>query len=128
MEAYSIDMRVRVMVAVEGGIHSREEIAESFGITSRRIRKLVKQYRDTSSVEPLTQAGGREEKSTPQRLQRLKTHVDKKPTATLDELRLVSRVRCFNMTVSRALNQLGYTRKKDATCQRARSPRSEERA
>ena len=112
MEAYSIDLRKRVMVAVEEGFHTREEIAESFGVTARWIRKLVKQYRDTGSIAPLPHAGGREEKFTPERLQRLKTLVDKKPTATLDELRRASRVRCCNMTVSRALKQLGYTRKK----------------
>lgn len=112
MEAYSIDLRTHVMMAVEEGILTRQEIADIFGVTTRWIRKLVQQYRETGSIKPLPHAGGREEKFTPERLQRLKTLVDKKPTATLDELRRASRVQCCNMTVARALRQLGYTRKK----------------
>lgn len=112
MEAYSIDLRCQVMMAVEEGVLTRQEIANIFGVTTRWIRKLVQQYRDTGSIEPRPHGGGREEKFTPERLQRLKTLVDKKPTATLDELRRASRVRCCNMTVARALKQLGYTRKK----------------
>jgi len=41
MEAYSMDLRERVMVAVEEGVVTRKEIAESFGVTTRWIRKLV---------------------------------------------------------------------------------------
>jgi transposase len=112
MEAYSIDLRERVMVAVEEGIQTRQEIADAFGVTTRWIRKLVQHYRETGSIVPKPHAGGREEKFTPERLERLKALVDKKPTATLDELRKASRVPCCIMTVARALEQLGYTRKK----------------
>jgi len=112
MEAYSLDMRKHVMMAVEEGVQTRKEIADTFGVTTRWIRMLVQQYRETGSIEPLPHGGGREEKFTPERLRRLKALVDKKPSATLDELRKASRVACCSMTVARALKQLGYTRKK----------------
>ena len=112
MQTYPIELRERVMRAVEEGDQTREEIADAFGVTSRWIRKLVQQYRETDSIAPLPHAGGREEKFTPERLERLKALVDKKPTSTLEELRKASRVPCCIMTVSRALQQLGYTRKK----------------
>ena len=112
MEAYSIDLRERVMLAVEAGDQTRQEIADTFGVTTRWIRLLVQQYHETGSIAPRPHAGGREEKFTPERLERLKTIVDKKPTATLEQLRKACRVPCCNMTVSRALQQLGYTRKK----------------
>ena len=112
MEPYSTDLRKRVLAAVEEGIQTRKEIGETFRVTTRWIRKLVQQQRETGSFEPLPHAGGREEKFTPERLERLKTIVDKKPTATLEELRKASRVPCCRMTVARALKQLGYTRKK----------------
>ncbi len=112
MEAYSLDMRKHVMMAVEEGVQTRKEIADTFGVTTRWIRMLVQQYRERGSIEPLPHGGGREEKFTPERLRRLKALVDKKPSATLDELRKASRVACCNMTVARALKQLGYTRKK----------------
>lgn len=112
MEAYSLDLRTRVIQAVEEEVDSRTEIAETFGVTTRWIRKLVQRYRETGSIEPLPHGGGRKAKFTPERLERLKTLVEKKPAATLDELRKSSRVPCCSMTVSRALQQLGYTRKK----------------
>ena len=112
MKAYPIELRERVLRAVEEGDHTRREIADAFGVTTRWIRKLVQQYRETDSIAPLPHAGGREEKFTPERLERLRALVDKKPTATLDELRKASRVACCIMTVSRAVQQLGYTRKK----------------
>lgn len=112
MKAYSLELRACVMHAVEEGDQTREEIAEAFGVTTRWIRKLVQQYCETDSIAPLPHAGGREEKFTPERLERLKALVDKKPTATLNELRKASRVPCCLMTVARALQQLGDTRKK----------------
>ena len=112
METYSVDLRERVMRAVEEGFATRKEIAESFGVTTRWIRKLVQQYRETGSIKPLPHGGGRQPKFTSERLERLKSLVEKKPAATLDELRRSSRVPCCSMTVSRALRQLGYTRKK----------------
>lgn len=112
MESYSVDLRARVLAAVEEGVDTRQEIAEAFGVTTRWIRKLVQQYRETGSIDPLPHGGGRQSKFTDERLGRLKRLVEKKPTATLEELRKGSRVRCCNMTVARALQQLGYTRKK----------------
>ena len=101
MEAYSIDLRARVLLAVDEGIDTRREIAETFGVTTRWIRLLVQHRRKTGSIEPLPHAGGWDPKFTPERLERLKTLVEKKPAATLDELRKCSRIRCCNMTVSR---------------------------
>lgn len=112
MEAYSTDLRERVLRVVDEGVDSREGIARTFGVTSRWIRKLIQQRRETGRIVPLPHAGGREPKFTPQRLERLKKLVEKKPGATLDELRKSSRVPCCKMTVSRALVRLGYTRKK----------------
>ncbi len=112
MEAYSLDLRERVLRAVDEGTDTREGIARTFDITSRWIRKLLKQRRETDSIAPLPHGGGWEPKFTPERLERLQTLVEKNPDATLDELRRSSRVPCCKMTVSRALEQLGYTRKK----------------
>ncbi len=112
MEAYSIDLRARVLRAVDEDVDSRQEIAETFGVTTRWIRLLVQRLRETGSIDPSPHAGGWEPKFTPERLERLKRLVEKNPAATLDELRKSSRVRCCNMTVSRALKQLGFTRKK----------------
>lgn len=112
MEVYSLDLRERVLRAVDEGLDSREGIARTFGVTSRWIRKLVRRRQETGSINPLPHGGGRERKFTPERLERLNRLLVKNPDATLEELRKRSRVPCCKMTVSRALEQLGYTRKK----------------
>ena len=112
MEAYSLDLRERVLRAVDAGQDSREGIARTFAVTSRWNRKLVQRRSETGSIAPLPHAGGREATFTEERLQRLKTLVEQHPDATLEELRRKSRVPCCKMTVSRALEQLGDTRKK----------------
>lgn len=112
MEAYSLDLRERVLRAVDEGRDSREGIARTFGVTSRWIRKLVQRRRETGSIAQLPHAGGRAAKFTAARLERLQALVEQNPDATLEELRRKSRVPCCPMTVSRALDQLGCTRKK----------------
>jgi len=98
--------------AVDEGADTREGISRTFGVTSRWIRKLLKQRQETGSIAPLPHGGGWEPKFTPEGLERLEKLVEKNPDATLDELRRSSRVPCCKMTVWRALEQLGYTRKK----------------
>lgn len=116
MEAYPIDLRMRVLQAVDEGVDTLQEITDTFGVTTRWIRLLVQRRREIGSIEPSPRAGGWEPKFTPKRLERFKTFVELRPYATLNELRKSSRVHRCNLSVSRALKQMGFTRKKDATC------------
>lgn len=61
-----MDLRERVMIAVveEEEVDARKKIAESFGLTSRWIRKLVQQYRETGSIKPLPRDGSQQSSLT----------------------------------------------------------------
>lgn len=114
MEAYSLDLRERVLRAVDEGRDSREGIARTFGVTSRWIGKLVQRRRETGSIEQLPHAGGRAAKFTAERLERLQaleesrrhlggaTSQEPRPLLPDDDLP--------------SLDQLGCTRKKRRSC------------
>ena len=112
MEAYSMDLRERVMAAVEQKEGTKVEIARRFGVTDRWIRKLLKQRRDTGSIAPKPHGGGQTAKFTGAKLERLRALVEADPDATLEEWQRRSRVACSRMAVWRALGRLGLSRKK----------------
>ena len=72
MDAYSMDLRERIVRAVDEGVEARVAIARTFGVTTRWIRKLIQQRRETGSIELSPHAGGWEPKFTAERLERLK--------------------------------------------------------
>jgi transposase len=49
MKAYSIDMRERVLQAVDKG-YPREEIIKLFGVSRSSIKRYLKQRRETGNV------------------------------------------------------------------------------
>jgi len=107
MQAYSVDLRQRIVEAYENGEGTQKEIAQLFGVSLSWFESLLRQWRQTGSV-----GGGRQAKFTGKKLERLKTLVEKNPDATLEELLRKSRVRGSIMSVFRALKRLGITRKK----------------
>lgn len=56
MQAYSLDLRVRVLAAVDAD-QPRAEIARRFSVSMSWIRRLVQRRRETGSIEPKPHAG-----------------------------------------------------------------------
>ena len=59
MKAYSTDLRERVVAACDAGDATREQIADRFSVSVAWIRKLIRQRRETGSIEPRPHGGGR---------------------------------------------------------------------
>jgi transposase len=112
MKTYSLDLRERVVWAVELGEAVREEIAEEFGVSTSWIKKLIRQQRDTGSIAPLPHGGGRHPAYEGRKLERLKQALADHPDATLEELRDQTNKSASIMAVHRALRRLGARRKK----------------
>src|SRR3954451_6399086 len=51
MKAYSKDLRLRVLAAVDSG-KPRQEVAETFSVSMPTIKRLLKRRRETGDVEP----------------------------------------------------------------------------
>jgi transposase len=85
MKAYSIDLRERIIKAVEAGKQSQAEVAETFGIGLRTVEAWWQRWRETQSVAALPHGGG------PVRVlaeseEVIRTALKEQPDATLDEL------------------------------------------
>jgi len=68
MAAYSLDLRQRIVDAVELGLESKRKIAELFGVHESFIYKLLRQKRDRGDIAPLPHGGGASALLTPDHL------------------------------------------------------------
>ncbi|WP_337177712.1 IS630 transposase-related protein [Paludisphaera sp.] len=112
MRAYSTDLRERVVAACDAGDATREQVAARFSVSVTWIRKLIRQRRETGSIEPRPHGGGHAPAFDAGGERRLREAVRERPDATLAELARAVGVECRPSAVHRALKRLGVTRKK----------------
>lgn len=112
MEAYSIDLRERVLRACDEGVDTQEEVAEQFHVSHSWVKKLLRRRRESGSIAPKPHAGGWTPKFSGEKLELLRKLVEQDPDATLAELLERSQVRGSIMAVHRGLERLGCRRKK----------------
>lgn len=114
MKAYSVDLREKVLRAVDQG-HPREKIIQLLGVSRATIKRYLKQRRDTGSVAPKAIPG-----RTPKKLGLLQAELAAQLQAH-DDLRLEDQCRLWEQThgvpvststMSEAIKRLGWTRKK----------------
>jgi transposase len=116
MASYSLDLRQRIVDAVEGSIYGKRKIAELFGVHESFIYKLLRQKRERGDIAPLPHGGGANPKLTETYLQTLVELVVTNPDATLSELSELlnkkARIELSISTVCRGLQGLGLSLKK----------------
>lgn len=116
MAAYSLDLRQRIVDAIERGLGTKREIAILFGTHESFIYKLLRQKRERGDIAPLPHGGGAVAKLNEDHLMILTDLVAEFPDATLDELReqlkKKARVEVSVPTIWRALEALGLPLKK----------------
>lgn len=122
MRPYSVELRVRVLAAVERGEHTLAELAQLFALDRSTILRWLQRYRKTGSYEPKPRLHFRPRALDAQAETRLRERVQKTPDATLEELRRDLGLSCSLMALWRALQRLGITRKKKTfhACERDR--------
>ena len=59
MQAYSNDLRQRVVAAYDAHEGTQEQVAARFAVSTSWVRKLLRQRRTTGSIEPRPHGGGR---------------------------------------------------------------------
>jgi transposase len=116
MAAYSLDLRERIVDAVERNDKSKREIAKLFGVHESFIYKLLRQKRQLDHIAPLPHGGGATAKLTQDHVAKLAQLVALTPDATLDDLRQhmrkQARLDISASTICRGLQALGLSRKK----------------
>ena len=86
MEAYSLDLRERVVRACDDGFGTREDIAEMLGVSVSFITKLLRRRRDEKSIAAKPHSGGGRPSLDKINMKRVQELVVKQPDATLKEL------------------------------------------
>ena len=115
MNAYSEDLRKKIVEAVERGM-PKGEAARLFGVGISSVKRYVATARAGRSLAPKKRPGSEPKlDETARRL--LETDLQGRPAATLPQrrefLRRMAGVRVSDSTVSRMLKRMGWSRKKD---------------
>jgi transposase len=117
MRAYSLDLRQKVVAAVERGDSTIEEVAASFGVGQTFVKKMLRQHRETGDLSPRPHGGGQTPRLSDKHLKLLRREVerssDKTAAALRDHLAERAGLTVSRPTVTRALARLGLSRKKN---------------
>lgn len=116
MQAYSLDLRERVVSAYENGVETILEVAERFEVSDSFIKKLLRRKRTTGEIAPIGHRGGQPKRLSEKHRKWLFKTVLSEPDITLGELRerLLSEqnILASVSTLSRELRGLNLRRKK----------------
>jgi transposase len=124
MRAYSLDLRQRIVDAVDRQVGSQGAVATLFGVSRTLVKKLLRQRRETGTVAPKPHGGGHEPKVTEVQRRAVRDYILRTQNdATLAEvqryLRTKRKVRVSRATVGRIVQKLELPRKKNARGVRA---------
>jgi transposase len=115
MNAYSVDLRERVVAAITSGM-SRNDVIRTFLISSATLGRYLKQHRQTGDLTPRRHTGGRAKQIGLEHYAALQELVAAAPDATLAQTcqhwHERTGVMVSQATMSRALATIGWTRKK----------------
>lgn len=125
MKAHSIELRQRIVKAVEQKTQPIAQIAQLFSVSERYVYKLLKLQRSGESLAPKAHGGGAVSKLTAKHRSTLGTLIAASPDSTLKELQRLlrqrTRVDVSITTLWRAVDALGITIKKNTARQPGRS-------
>jgi transposase len=115
MNAYSLDLRKKIVEAKERGT-STAEIAKTFGVGASTVKRYAAAAREGRSLAPKKRPGSKPKLNEAAR-KLLEADLRERPAATLPErrefLRRAASVEVSDSTLSRMLKRLGWSRKKD---------------
>jgi transposase len=122
MKTASKEIRETVIKAYASGTASRKQLAEIFGYHIQSIGNWIRRYEKTAQVTPLPKGHRRTVFSDNEKealAELLKNDVD----LTLAEIKVYFAKSCSLTAIHKTIAKLGFTFKKNATGQRARTGR-----
>jgi transposase len=115
MNAYSLDLRKKIVEAKERGMPTAE-VAKTFGVGVSTVKRYAAAAREGRSLAPKKRPGSKPKLNEAAR-KLLEVDLRERPAATLpvrrEFLRRAGGVEVSDSTVSRMLKRLGWSRKKD---------------
>jgi transposase len=120
MHGYSIDLRQRIVAAVERGM-PRQDVVATFGVSLGTIKRLLAKHRRGQDLAP-SKPPGRKPTISPDQYPALLAQLNAHPDATfLQHAELWNQAHGTDLsqwTLGRAIRRSGWTRKKNAQRQR----------
>jgi transposase len=123
MKAYSLDLRTRVVEAMDRQVGTQKEVATLFGVSCTFIKELLRQRREMSSFAPKPHGGGqvaklKEEHREKVRAYILRTQNDATVSEVHTDVTTTLRRQVSRATVGRVLQTLDLPREKNARSER----------
>jgi len=116
MNAYSEDLRKKIVEALRRDATKKSEAARSFGVSRSSVKRYAKLAEEGRPLAPKKRPGSKPKMDEAAR-RLLDADLEERPSATLSErrefLRRVAGLSVSESTVSRMLRRLGWSRKKD---------------
>jgi transposase len=127
MAAYSLDLRERIVEAVERQVGSKRESARVFRVHESFLYKRLRQQRERGDLAPLAPGGGAQAKLNAGQWPQVASGSAATPDATVaalqEQVQQKLRVRVGLSTGWRGVETLGVTRKKRASGPRKPRPK-----
>ena len=123
MKAYPVELRSRIVAAVDGGVGSLPAVAALFHVSINCVANYLRLRDETGSLRPRPYHGGRAPAIPEHRYDELRQLLADQPDLTLEQIRDRLRLDCSLAAVCRTLQKLKLTRKK----KRCRQPSSNDR-
>ena len=123
MEAYSLDLRTRVIEAVDRQVGTQQAVGRLFGVSCTLIKKLLRQRRETGSLVPKPHGGGQGAKLAEGQREQVRAYILRtRNDATVSEVHAyvvtTLQLPVSRATVGRVLQDLDLPRKKNTRGQR----------
>jgi transposase len=112
MNAYPLELRRRILDALDRGVGSAPQLARLFCVAVNSVYNLRRLRSETGSLAPRPNPGGHPSAIPPERHDEVRRLVAEQPDLTLAQLRDRLGIDCSEAAVCRTLKKLGLTRKK----------------
>jgi transposase len=120
MDAYSEDLRKKIVQALRERRMNKSEAARAFGVSLSSVKRYAKASSEGRSLSP-GKAPGKKPLLDEKARRLLKANVEERPFAKLkdrqENLKKVSGISVSESTLSRVMRKMGFGRKKDAGCE-----------
>lgn len=126
MSPLSLDLRRRIIGAWQAEKLPVPELAKRFAVGTATVKRLIRRFQATGSVEPLPHGGGQKPKIAADRLPRVQRLLEANPDWSIEELAAAYNKQegadVSRSTMVRAVARLGFTRKKSPSLPRNATP------
>jgi len=112
MNAYPVQLRQRIVEAVDRGVGSVPQVARLFRVAVNSVYNLLDLRDQTGTLQPRPNPGGQRPAIPPERHDEVRRLLAEQPDLTLAQIRDRLGLACSEAAVCRTLKKLGLTRKK----------------